>query len=152
MWPHPAGLRQPLGSRKGHVGGKGREGVLRGEGGAEHSSGPARDGGAPTRHQVGMACHLVGVVGFTLFLSFFLLLLLLLSHPRVGWSVDSAGLGLGESPLSFGYGCTGKAVVNNQYNEYGDSYGPNDVITCLLVSGWSSGHMTCQYEMCLYPL
>ena len=53
---------------------------------------------------------------------------------RVGWSVGDSGLGLGEAQLSYGYGSTGKGVVNNQYNEYGEAYGPGDVITCLLVS------------------
>ena len=56
-----------------------------------------------------------------------------MSH-RVGWSAGDTGLDLGETPLSYGYGCTGKAVVNNQYNEYGEPYGDGDVITCLLVS------------------
>ncbi|CAI8006984.1 Heterogeneous nuclear ribonucleoprotein U-like protein 1 [Geodia barretti] len=57
-------------------------------------------------------------------------------HPnalRVGWSTGDSGLDLGEAPLSYGYGCTGKAVVNNQYIEYGEPYGDGDVITCLLV-------------------
>jgi heterogeneous nuclear ribonucleoprotein U-like protein 1 len=56
-------------------------------------------------------------------------------HPnalRVGWSVGESGLGLGEAPLSYGFGSTGKGVVNNQYNEYGEAYGVDDVITCLL--------------------
>ena len=51
----------------------------------------------------------------------------------MGWSVDEAGLGLGEAPLSYGFGSTGKGVVNNQYNEYGEVYGVDDVITCMLV-------------------
>ena len=53
---------------------------------------------------------------------------------RLGWSTGDSGLELGETPLSYGYGCTGKAVVNNQYKEYGEPYGDGDVITCLLVS------------------
>ena len=57
----------------------------------------------------------------------------LLLPPRVGWSTGDSGLDLGEAPLSYGYGCTGKAVVNNQYIEYGEPYGDGDVITCLLV-------------------
>lgn len=56
------------------------------------------------------------------------------SLPRVGWSVDEAGMGLGEAPLSYGYGGTGKVVVNNRYNEYGEKYGPGDIIGCYLVS------------------
>ena len=57
-------------------------------------------------------------------------------HPnalRLGWSVDEAGLGLGEALLSYGYGSTGKVVVNNRYNEYGETYGPGDVIGCYVV-------------------
>ena len=57
-------------------------------------------------------------------------------HPnalRLGWSVDEAGLGLGEALLSYGYGSTGKVVVNNRYNEYGETYGPGDTIGCYVV-------------------
>lgn len=39
-------------------------------------------------------------------------------HPhvlRVGWSVDEAGLTLGEDPLSYGYGGTGKASTNLRF-------------------------------------
>lgn len=43
-------------------------------------------------------------------------------------------MGLGEAPLSYGYGGTGKVVVNNRYNEYGEKYGPGDIIGCYLVS------------------
>ena len=62
-------------------------------------------------------------------------------HPnalRLGWSVDEAGLGLGEALLSYGYGSTGKVVVNNRYNEYGETYGPGDVIGCYVVRFLSS--------------
>ena len=55
-------------------------------------------------------------------------------YTRCGWSVDDAGIGLGEAHNSYGYGGTGKAVVNNQYNEYGETYGPGDVIGCFVVS------------------
>lgn len=58
-------------------------------------------------------------------------------HPhalRVGWSVDEAGLGLGEAAYSYGYGGTGKSVENNRYNEYGEEYGPGDIIGCYVVS------------------
>ncbi len=55
------------------------------------------------------------------------------SLSRVGWSVDSAGLSLGEAHNSYGYGGVGKAVVNNRYTEYGEPYGPGDVIGCYVV-------------------
>ena len=58
-------------------------------------------------------------------------------HPhalRVGWSVEKVGLGLGEAVHSYGYGGTGKSVENNRYNEYGEEYGPGDVIGCYVVS------------------
>ena len=45
-------------------------------------------------------------------------------------------MGLGENPVSFGYGGTAKAITNNQYNEFGEPYGPGEIVTCLLVSGW----------------
>ena len=52
----------------------------------------------------------------------------------MGWSIDEAGLGLGEAEFSYGYGSTGKSVVNNHYNEYGETYGPGDIIGCFVVS------------------
>lgn len=64
----------------------------------------------------------------------YLITIVTFSLPRVGWSVDEAGMGLGEAPLSYGYGGTGKVVVNNRYNEYGEKYGPGDTIGCYLVS------------------
>ncbi|XP_064092995.1 heterogeneous nuclear ribonucleoprotein U-like protein 1 isoform X2 [Macrobrachium nipponense] len=39
-------------------------------------------------------------------------------HPhvvRVGWSIDEAGLTLGEDPFSYGYGGTGKASTNLKF-------------------------------------
>ena len=66
-------------------------------------------------------------------------------HPnavRLGWSVDEAGLGLGEALLSYGYGSTGKVVVNNRYTEYGEKYGPGDTIGCYLVCSLPS-HFSC---------
>ena len=36
---------------------------------------------------------------------------------RVGWTVDEAGLDLGEVPHSYGYGGTGKSVENNNYQK-----------------------------------
>lgn len=75
-------------------------------------------------------------------------------HPnavRLGWSVDEAGLGLGEALLSYGYGSTGKVVVNNRYTEYGEKYGPGDTIGCYLVSSLPS-HFSCFSFISLFLL
>ena len=67
---------------------------------------------------------------------------IILLSPRVGWSIDEAGLGLGEAEFSYGYGSTGMSVVNNHYNEYGETYGPGDIIGCFVVSvGWRGGSL-----------
>ena len=51
----------------------------------------------------------------------------------MGWSGDSAGLQLGEEPLSFGYGGTGKASVACKFRDYGIRFGaPGDVVGCYL--------------------
>ena len=52
---------------------------------------------------------------------------------RVGWTVDDAGLDLGEVPHSYGYEGTGKIVENNTYQTYGELFGPGDVIGCYVV-------------------
>ncbi|XP_064394573.1 heterogeneous nuclear ribonucleoprotein U-like protein 1 isoform X2 [Halichondria panicea] len=55
-------------------------------------------------------------------------------HPhaiRVGWTLDDSK-GLGEDNHSFGFGSTGKKVVNNVFESYAESYGPGDVIGCFL--------------------
>lgn len=51
---------------------------------------------------------------------------------RVGWSTQSAVLDLGTDRFGFGYGGTGKKSNNRQFDDYGEAYGKNDVITCLL--------------------
>lgn len=51
---------------------------------------------------------------------------------RIGWTTDNS-TGLGEDSQSFGYGSTGKKVFNNKFEQYGESYGPGDVIGCFLV-------------------
>lgn len=56
-------------------------------------------------------------------------------HPhvlRVGWSVNDAGLTLGEDPLSYGYGGTGKASTNLRFKDYGKQFGKGDVVGCFL--------------------
>lgn len=57
-------------------------------------------------------------------------------HPhvvRVGWSTGLCDMQLGEEELSFGYGGTGKASVNNKFNDFGEKFGEGDVIGCYLV-------------------
>ncbi|CAF0732525.1 unnamed protein product [Didymodactylos carnosus] len=49
---------------------------------------------------------------------------------RVGWSVDESKLFLGEEPLSYGYGGTGKKSTANRFENYGESYTVGDTITC----------------------
>ncbi|XP_068210921.1 heterogeneous nuclear ribonucleoprotein U-like protein 1 [Palaemon carinicauda] len=56
-------------------------------------------------------------------------------HPhvvRVGWSIDEAGLTLGEDPFSYGYGGTGKASTNLKFKDYGKTFGKGDVVGCYL--------------------
>ena len=36
-------------------------------------------------------------------------------------------------PHSYGYGGTGKTVENNNYQTYGEPFGPGDVIGCFVV-------------------
>ncbi|CAG5125307.1 unnamed protein product, partial [Candidula unifasciata] len=51
---------------------------------------------------------------------------------RVGWSVNSTSLNLGEEPLSFGYGGSGKAATDNNFVDYGQTFTQGDVITAYL--------------------
>lgn len=51
---------------------------------------------------------------------------------RLGWSVDRANLQVGEDNLSFGYGGTGKASVNNKFFNYGEPYTSGDIISCYI--------------------
>ncbi|KAL1502170.1 hypothetical protein ABEB36_007355 [Hypothenemus hampei] len=51
---------------------------------------------------------------------------------RVGWSTLNASLDLGTDKFGWGYGGTGKKSNNRQFDNYGEAFGKNDVITCLL--------------------
>ncbi|CAG5117941.1 unnamed protein product [Candidula unifasciata] len=51
---------------------------------------------------------------------------------RVGWSVNTTSLYLGEEPLSYGYGSTSQASTDNNYFTYGQTFGVGDVITAYL--------------------
>lgn len=51
---------------------------------------------------------------------------------RVGWSTQSANLDLGTCKFGFGFGGTGKKSNNRQFDDYGEAFGINDVIGCLL--------------------
>ncbi|XP_063168300.1 heterogeneous nuclear ribonucleoprotein U-like protein 1 [Candoia aspera] len=51
---------------------------------------------------------------------------------RIGWSLDSCSTQLGEELFSYGYGGTGKKSTNCKFENYGESFTENDVITCLV--------------------
>ncbi|XP_055693754.1 ATP-dependent RNA helicase Ddx1 [Lutzomyia longipalpis] len=51
---------------------------------------------------------------------------------RVGWSTQSANLDLGTCKYGFGFGGTGKKSNSRQFDDYGEAFGINDVIGCLL--------------------
>ncbi|CAG0887653.1 unnamed protein product [Cyprideis torosa] len=51
---------------------------------------------------------------------------------RVGWSTSKASLDLGTCPSGFGFGGTGKKSNNRQFDSYGEAFGLNDVMGCLL--------------------
>ncbi|XP_044745938.1 ATP-dependent RNA helicase Ddx1 [Coccinella septempunctata] len=51
---------------------------------------------------------------------------------RVGWSTLQSSLDLGTDKFGFGFGGTGKKSNNKQFDNYGEPFGKNDVITCLL--------------------
>ncbi|XP_066970819.1 heterogeneous nuclear ribonucleoprotein U-like protein 1 isoform X2 [Macrobrachium rosenbergii] len=56
-------------------------------------------------------------------------------HPHVvrcGWSIDDAGMTLGEEPFSYGYGGTAKASTDLKFKDYGRPFGKGDVIGCFL--------------------
>ncbi|XP_036431535.1 heterogeneous nuclear ribonucleoprotein U-like protein 2 [Colossoma macropomum] len=49
---------------------------------------------------------------------------------RVGWSVDSTSLQLGEEELSFGFDGAGRAVTAGKAEEFGEPFSEGDVIGC----------------------
>ncbi|KAK2711858.1 heterogeneous nuclear ribonucleoprotein U-like protein 1 isoform X2 [Artemia franciscana] len=51
---------------------------------------------------------------------------------RVGFSAMDSTMQLGEEPLSYGYGGTGKKSVDLKFSNYGTTFGLNDVITAYL--------------------
>ncbi|XP_076269048.1 ATP-dependent RNA helicase Ddx1 [Rhynchophorus ferrugineus] len=51
---------------------------------------------------------------------------------RVGWSTLTASLDLGTDKFGYGFGGTGKKSNNRQFDNYGEAFGKNDTITCLL--------------------
>nr|XP_023656335.1 tigger transposable element-derived protein 1-like isoform X2 [Paramormyrops kingsleyae] len=51
---------------------------------------------------------------------------------RVGWSLDSCRMQLGEEPFAFGYGGTGKKFVDCKCEDYGERFGKNDVLGCYI--------------------
>lgn len=51
---------------------------------------------------------------------------------RVGWSSEKASHDLGTDKFSYGFGGTGKKSNSKQFTDYGEPFGINDVIGCLL--------------------
>ncbi|XP_072369055.1 heterogeneous nuclear ribonucleoprotein U [Scyliorhinus torazame] len=51
---------------------------------------------------------------------------------RVGWSLDSYSMLLGEEELSVGYSGNGAKCSNCKSEDYGEKFGENDVIGCFL--------------------
>ena len=51
---------------------------------------------------------------------------------RMGWSVPAAQLDLGNDNQGFGYGGTGKKAFGKQFDDYGETFGVNDVVGSLL--------------------
>ena len=51
---------------------------------------------------------------------------------RVGWSTPQASLDLGTDKFGWGYGGTGKKSNSRQFDNYGEAFGMNDTIGCLL--------------------
>ncbi|KAL8184270.1 UNVERIFIED_CONTAM: hypothetical protein K2H54_011290 [Gekko kuhli] len=49
---------------------------------------------------------------------------------RIGWSVDQSRTQLGEDEFSYGYDGRGLKAENGQFEEYGQPFGENDVISC----------------------
>lgn len=49
---------------------------------------------------------------------------------RVGWSVASTSMQLGEEKFSYGYGATGKISTNCKFQDYGKQFGKDDVVGC----------------------
>jgi ATP-dependent RNA helicase DDX1 len=51
---------------------------------------------------------------------------------RVGWSTEKATHDVGTDTFSFGFGGTGKKSNAKQFTDYGEAFGINDVIGCML--------------------
>ncbi|XP_072345505.1 heterogeneous nuclear ribonucleoprotein U-like protein 2 [Scyliorhinus torazame] len=49
---------------------------------------------------------------------------------RVGWSLDSSSLQLGDGEFSYGYDGVGRKWENSKLEEYGETFDENDVIGC----------------------
>ncbi|KAI1229719.1 hypothetical protein IHE44_0010903 [Lamprotornis superbus] len=54
---------------------------------------------------------------------------------RVGWSVDFSHSQLGEDEFSYGFDGRGLKVENGKFEEFGESFGENDVIGCFATRG-----------------
>lgn len=52
---------------------------------------------------------------------------------RIGWSIASASLQLGEDKHSYSYESSGKAVKENEFSDYGVTFDAGDVVGAFLV-------------------
>ena len=51
---------------------------------------------------------------------------------RLGWSVPTATLELGTDNQGFGYGGTAKKSFAKQFDNYGETFGVNDIVGSLI--------------------
>lgn len=51
---------------------------------------------------------------------------------RIGWSISTAPFDLGTDNQGFGYGGTGKKSFAKQFDDYGETFGINDVVGSLI--------------------
>ncbi|XP_004626983.1 heterogeneous nuclear ribonucleoprotein U [Octodon degus] len=52
---------------------------------------------------------------------------------RIGWSLTTSGMLLGEEEFSYGYSLKGIKTCNCETEDYGEKFDENDVITCFVV-------------------
>nr|XP_018903360.1 PREDICTED: heterogeneous nuclear ribonucleoprotein U-like protein 1 [Bemisia tabaci] len=66
---------------------------------------------------------------------------------RIGWSVMYANMQLGEEPLSFGYGGTGKFSHDNKFSNYGKPFQVGNVVGAYLDFESNPTHIEISYSV-----